>query len=297
MSTAVSALSLVSLTVITMLAFAANSVLCRYALGSNLMDAASFSALRLITGAIFLLSLVYFKDPAFKLAKPSQAKPSQAKPRPVPVLALLAYMLGFSFAYNQLSAATGALLLFGFVQITMLAFALRGGECPTLAGIAGYAVAVSGLLYLVAPGLESPPLSYAGLMAIAGVAWGIYSILGAGGRDLTQATAQNFFYASLIAIFVSFSQIQNLSITWQGALAAAVSGAVTSGLGYSIWYYLVGSIRAMTAALAQLSVPAIAAVGGALLLLEPLNQRIVLSTLLTLGGTAFVLVVTERKPH
>ena len=287
MSTAVSALSLVLLTVITMLAFAANSVLCRYALGSNLMDAASFSALRLITGAIFLLSLVYFKDPAFKLAKP----------RTVPVLALLAYMLGFSFAYNQLSAATGALLLFGFVQITMLAFALRGGECPTLAGIAGYAVAVSGLLYLVAPGLESPPLSYAGLMAIAGVAWGIYSILGAGGRDPTQATAQNFFYASLIAIFVSFSQIQNLSITWQGALAAAVSGAVTSGLGYSIWYYLVGSIRAMTAALAQLSVPAIAAVGGALLLLEPLNQRIVLSTLLTLGGTAFVLVVTERKPH
>ena len=287
MSTAVSGLSLVLLTVITMLAFAANSVLCRYALGLNLMDAASFSALRLIAGAIFLLSLVYFKDSAFKLAKP----------RTVPVLALLTYMLGFSFAYNQLSAATGALLLFGFVQITMLAFALRGGECPTLAGIAGYAVAVSGLLYLVAPGLESPPLSYAGLMAIAGVAWGIYSILGAGGRDLTQATAQNFFYASLIAIFVSFSQIQNLSITWQGALAAAVSGAVTSGLGYSIWYYLVGSIRAMTAALAQLSVPAIAAVGGALLLLEPLNQRIVLSTLLTLGGTAFVLVVTERKPH
>ena len=287
MSTAVSSLSLVLLTVITMLAFAANSVLCRYALGSNLMDAASFSALRLIAGAIFLLSLVYFKDSAFKLAKP----------RTVPVLALLVYMLGFSFAYNQLSAATGALLLFGFVQITMLAFALRGGECPTLAGIAGYAVAVSGLLYLVAPGLESPPLSYAGLMAIAGVAWGIYSILGAGGRDPTQATAQNFFYASLIAIFVSFSQIQNLSITWQGALAAAVSGAVTSGLGYSIWYYLVGSIRAMTAALAQLSVPAIAAVGGALLLLEPLNQRIVLSTLLTLGGTAFVLVVTERKPH
>ena len=286
MSTAVSALSLVLLTVITMLAFAANSVLCRYALGSNLMDAASFSALRLIAGAIFLLSLVYFKDSAFKLAKP----------RTVPVLALLTYMLA-SFAYNQLSAATGALLLFGFVQITMLAFALRGGECPTLAGIAGYAVAVSGLLYLVAPGLESPPLSYAGLMAIAGVAWGIYSILGAGGRDPTQATAQNFFYASLIAIFVSFSQIQNLSITWQGALAAAVSGAVTSGLGYSIWYYLVGSIRAMTAALAQLSVPAIAAVGGALLLLEPLNQRIVLSTLLTLGGTAFVLVVTERKPH
>lgn len=287
MSTAVSGLSLVLLTVITMLAFAANSVLCRYALGSNLMDAASFSALRLIAGAIFLLSLVYFKDSAFKLAKP----------RTVPVLALLVYMLGFSFAYNQLSAATGALLLFGFVQITMLAFALRGGECPTLAGIAGYAVAVSGLLYLVAPGLESPPLSYAGLMAIAGVAWGIYSILGAGGRDPTQATAQNFFYASLIAIFVSFSQIQNLSITSQGALAAAVSGAVTSGLGYSIWYYLVGSIRAMTAALAQLSVPAIAAVGGALLLLEPLNQMIVLSTLLTLGGTAFVLVVTERKPH
>lgn len=287
MSTAVSGLSLVLLTVITMLAFAANSVLCRYALGSNLMDAASFSALRLIAGAIFLLSLVYFKDSAFKLAKP----------RTVPVLALLAYMLGFSFAYNQLSAATGALLLFGFVQITMLAFALRGGERPALAGIAGYAVAVSGLLYLVAPGLESPPLSYAGLMAIAGVAWGIYSILGAGGRDPTQATAQNFFYASLIAIFVSFSQIQNLSITWQGALAAAVSGAVTSGLGYSIWYYLVGSIRAVTAALAQLSVPAIAAVGGALLLLEPLNQRIVLSTLLTLGGTAFVLVVTERKPH
>lgn len=213
----------------------------------------------------------------------------------MPVLALLAYMLGFSFAYNQLSAATGAFLLFGFVQITMLAYVLKGGERPTFASIAGYAVAVSGLLYLVAPGLESPPLRYAGLMAIAGVAWGIYSLLGAGGKNPTQATAQNFFYASLIAIVVSLSQIKNVSISWQGVLAAAVSGAVTSGLGYSIWYYFSGLIRSVTAALAQLSVPAIAAVGGALLLLEPLNQRVVPSTLLTLGGIAFVLVMSGRK--
>ena len=281
MNSAVSGLSLVLLTGVTMIAFAANSVLCRYALGSDLIDAASFTAMRLISGAAFLMCLVYVKAPSFKLAKP----------RFVPVLALLAYMLGFSFAYNQLSAATGALLLFGFVQITMLAYALRGGERPTLASIAGYAVAVSGLLYLVAPGLESPPLAYAGLMAIAGVAWGIYSLLGAGGEDPTQATAQNFFYASLIAIVVSLSQIQNFSISWQGALAATVSGAATSGLGYSIWYFLLGSIRSATAALAQLSVPAIAAVGGALLLLEPLSQRIVLSTLMTIGGIAFVLVV------
>ena len=287
MSSAVGGLSLVLLTIVTIIAFAANSLLCRYALGLDLIDAASFSALRLITGATFLLCLVYFKDPSFKLAKP----------RIVPVLALLAYMLGFSFAYNQLSAATGALLLFGFVQITMLAYALRSGERLTLAGIAGYAVAVSGLLYLVAPGLESPPLAYAGLMAIAGVAWGIYSVLGAGGRDPTQATAQNFFYASLIAIVISFSQIQNFAISWQGALAATISGAVTSGLGYSIWYYLLGRIRSVTAALAQLSVPAIAAVGGALLLLEPLDQRVVLSTLLTVGGIAFVLVVRGTRPR
>ena len=285
MNSAGGGLGLVLLTGITMIAFAANSVLCRYALGSDLIDAASFSALRLISGAAFLMCLVYVRDASFKLDKP----------RIVPVLALLAYMLGFSFAYNQLSAATGALLLFGFVQITMLAYALKGGERPTLASIAGYAVAVSGLLYLVAPGLESPPPGYAGLMAIAGVAWGIYSLLGAGGKDPTQATAQNFFYASLIAIVVSLSQIQNFSISWQGVLAATVSGAVTSGLGYSIWYYLLGLIRSVTAALAQLSVPAIAAVGGALLLLEPLNQRIVLSTLLTLGGIAFVLVVRGRK--
>ena len=285
MNSAGGGLGLVLLTGITMIAFAANSVLCRYALGSDLIDAASFSALRLISGAAFLMCLVYVNDASLKLDKP----------RIVPVLALLAYMLGFSFAHNQLSAATGALLLFGFVQITMLAYALKGGERPTLASIAGYAVAVSGLLYLVAPGLESPSPGYAGLMAIAGVAWGIYSLLGAEGKDPTQATAQNFCYASLIAIVVSLSQIQNFSISWQGVLAATVSGAVTSGLGYSIWYYLLGLIRSVTAALAQLSVPAIAAVGGALLLLEPLNQRIVLSTLLTLGGIAFVLVVRGRK--
>ena len=285
MSTAVNGLSLVLLTDITMVAFAANSLLCRYALGSDLIDAASFSALRLITGAAFLMCLGCIKDASFNLARP----------RVVSVLALLTYMLGFSFAYNQLSAATGALLLFGFVQITMLAYVLKGGERSTLASIAGYAVAVSGLLYLVAPGLESPPLRYAGLMAIAGVAWGVYSLLGAGGKNPTQATAQNFFYASLIAIVVSLSQIKNVSISWQGVLAATVSGAVTSGLGYSIWYYLLGLIRSVTAALAQLSVPAIAAVGGALLLLEPLNQRVVLSTLLTLGGIAFVLVVSGRK--
>ena len=257
---------------------------CRYALGSDLIDAASFSALLLISGAAFLMCLVYIKDTSFKLAKP----------RIVPVLALLVYMLGFSFAYNQLSAATGALLLFGFVQITILAYVLRGGERPTLASIAGYAVAVSGLLYLIAPGLESPPPGYSGLMATAGVAWGIYSLLGARGTDPTQATAQNFFYALLIAIVFSVGQVQNFSISWQGVLATTISGAVTSGLGYSIWYYLLERIRSVTAALARLSVPAIAAVGGALLL-EPLNQRIVLSTLLTLGGIAFVLVVRGRK--
>jgi drug/metabolite transporter (DMT)-like permease len=278
-------LGLVVLTGITMIAFAANSVLCRYALGSDLVDAASFSTIRLVTGATLLMCLVYIKDNTFRSAKPSI----------VPVLALLVYMLGFSFAYNQLSAATGALLLFGFVQVTMLAYALKGGERASLASIAGYVVAFSGLLYLVAPGLDSPPLVYAGLMATAGVAWGVYSLLGAEGKDPTQATAQNFFYASLIAIVFSLTQIQNFFISWEGALAATLSGAVTSGLGYSLWYYLLGHIRSVTAALAQLSVPAIAAFGGSLLLLEPLNQRIVLATLLTLGGIGFVLAVRDRN--
>lgn len=262
-----------------MLAFAANSVLCRLALGSNLIDAASFTTIRLVSGTLCLLAIVMRRNPQWR----------PQSPKWTPVLALYAYMACFSFAYQGLSAGTGALLLFGCVQLTMISTAIYKGERFSARAWIGLLLAFGGLVYLVLPGVEAPDPAYSLLMAIAGIAWGLYSLSGIQGSDPTSATANNFLYAMPLAIMVSLLVSHSLSTTWQGVVLATASGAIASGVGYAIWYRVLTQIRASSAAIVQLSVPALATIGGVVLLAEPVGLRLVLATALTIGGIGLFL--------
>ena len=262
-----------------MLAFAANSLLCRLALGQQLIDAASFTAVRVIAGAV-TLGLIML--PRWRIK-------GRANVDWRSTAMLFTYMAFFSFAYLSLSAGTGALILFGAVQLTMLIAALRGGEQFPLASRIGLALAVIGLVYLVSPGLTAPDPIGAILMAVAGVAWGFYSLLGRNVADPLEATANNFIYSVPLVILVGLLFMDRLHGSLIGLTLAAVSGAVTSGLGYVIWYAALRGLTATRAATVQLSVPAIAALGGVLLLSEPLTIRLVVATVATLGGIWIVL--------
>lgn len=275
----------VLLTAAAMLAFAANSLLCRMALGDGSIDAASFMTVRMGSGAA---TLFLFVLPHWRRAGRAPADWRAAA-------MLFAYMAFFSFAYLSLSAGTGALLLFGAVQLTMFTAALRAGEAfPPLAWI-GFILAVAGLVYLVSPGVTAPDPLGAVLMAAAGVAWGIYSLLGRGVRDPLQATANNFILGLPLVLAVSLLFLGDFSVTARGLLLAVLSGAVASGLGYVIWYAALRGLAATSAATVQLSVPVIAALGGALLLAETLTPRLLLASAATLGGIAIVLGVRARR--
>ena len=270
----------VVLTVAAMAAFAANSVLCRMSLGNNLIDATSFTAIRIVSGAICLVVISMMRNTEWRPAKPNW----------LPILSLFTYMACFSFAYQSLSTGTGALLLFGFVQLTMIAAALFTGERLSGWSWFGLSVAIGGMIYLVLPGLEAPDPFNSILMAIAGMAWGAYSLFGMGQGDATSATANNFLYAIPLAILWCIFRNDDLFLTYHGTLLAAISGAVTSGVGYAIWYKALKGITASTASIVQLSVPALATLGGVALLSEPLNLRIAVSIALTLSGIAIVII-------
>jgi drug/metabolite transporter (DMT)-like permease len=267
------------LTFIAMMAFAANSLLCRAALGEGLIDAASFTTIRAVSGAVTLLLIVL---PNWRTKQTTPASWRSA-------LMLFIYMAFFSFAYLSLSAGTGALLLFGAVQLTMFTAALRGGEPFSILSWCGRVLAVVGIIYLVLPGVTAPDPLGAALMVIAGIAWGLYSLTGKGVGNPLQATANNFLLAVPLAILVSVFFIGQLQISVRGLLLALVSGSVTSGLGYAIWFAALKGLKATRAATVQLSVPAIAAAGGVLVLAEPITLRLVLASAATLGGIAIVL--------
>jgi len=273
------------LTLTAMVAFAANSLLCRLALGQELIDAASFTSIRLMAGAILLGAIM---APKWRSSRPALSWPA--------VAALSCYMVFFSFAYLTLSAGSGALLLFGAVQLTMFSVAFRAGERFSLPAWIGLLAALAGLAYLVAPGVTAPDPFGAALMVTAGIGWGVYSLLGRGSSSPLQATAGNFVYAVPVALLMSVLFIARIQITWQGALVAAASGALASGLGYTIWYAALRGLRASSAATVQLSVPLIAAIGGAVFLTEPFTPRLGVASVLTLGGIWLVLAQRSRLP-
>ncbi len=262
-----------------MLAFAANSLLCRLALGQGLIDAASFTTIRVISGAV-TLSLVML--PRWRARGRSSADWRS-------VATLFTYMACFSFAYLSLSAGTGALVLFGAVQLTMFTVALRGGEQFSVLSWAGLAMAICGLVYLVSPGVTAPDPLGAVLMAVAGIAWGFYSLLGRGVADPVEATAYNFIYAVPLVIVTSLLFAGEFHASLAGATFAVTSGAIASGLGYVIWYAALRGLTATRAATVQLSVPVIAAFGGVILISEQITLRLLLASAATLGGVAIVL--------
>ncbi|CAJ0805381.1 hypothetical protein LMG19083_04225 [Ralstonia psammae] len=280
------ALRTVLLTSITMVAFASNSLLCRLALQHAAIDAASFSSIRLISGAIVLAILAR--------AAASRAPPARVDWAAATMLFL--YVAFFSFAYLTLSAGTGALILFGAVQLTMLVAGLRAGERFEPLGWAGFALAAGGLVYLVSPGVTAPTPLGAALMTVAGAAWGGYSLRGRGLDNPLGATAGNFLRAAPMALALSAVLYGRAHASASGILLALASGAVTSGVGYVIWYAALKGLSAIRAAAVQLSVPPIAAFGAVLFLAEPLTPRLAAASAAILGGIALVLASrTQRK--
>ena len=272
-----------ALTTVAVLAFATNSLLCRLALGQKLIDPASFAAVRMVTGA---MTLALVALPRWRTVGRSTGDWRSAA-------ALFVYMAFFSFAYLSLSAGTGALILFGAVQLTMFAAGLRHGERFPLLSWAGFTLAVIGLVLLVLPGISAPDPMGAVLMAVAGVAWGYYSLIGRRVTDPLEATANNFIYSVPLVIALSVVFLGQFKAGWRGLAFAGASGVVASGLGYVAWYAALKGLSAIRAATVQLSVPFLAACGGALLLSEQVTLRLVLASCMTLGGIA--IVVAQRR--
>lgn len=267
------------LTLLTMIAFAGNSVLCRIALKHTRIDAASFTSIRLVSGAVVLWAIASF----FR-------SKSTGRGNWISAFALFAYAAGFSFAYISLTAATGALLLFGAVQATMIGHGLWTGERFQKQQLVGLMLAFGGLVGLLLPGLSAPPLGGSVLMLIAGVAWGVYSLRGKGVGDPTWVTAGNFLRAMLFAAILSLLLISSSNLDIVGIWYAIASGAVASGLGYAIWYSVLPALKVTNAATVQLSVPVFAAFGGIIILGESVTERFLLASLAILGGIALVIL-------
>ena len=263
-----------------MLAFAGNSLLCRIALRDTAIDAASFTAIRIASGALMLAIVLKARGQSISVSGPMAGGSWLA------ALMLFSYAAFFSFAYRELSAATGALLLFGAVQMTMMGFGFFSGERLGGVKLVGLALALGGLVTLLLPGLAAPPLQGAAFMVAAGASWGVYSILGKGLGEPTAATGGNFMRAVPFAAALGLAAMNHSSVDLHGALYAVLSGAITSGLGYALWYAALPALTATSAAIIQLSVPAIAALGGALLLSEPLTTRLLIASAAILGGIA-----------
>ncbi|MDP1532267.1 MAG: DMT family transporter [Rubrivivax sp.] len=270
------------LTALALLAFAANSLFCRAALRDTAIDAATFTTVRLVSGALTLWLIVMLRRGGPVLAGDWRS-----------AAALFVYAIAFSLAYRSLTAAAGALLLFGAVQMTMTAYGLWRGERMRRLQWLGLAVALSGLAGLLLPGLSAPPLGGAVLMIAAGMAWGVYSLRGRGSGDPISATAGNFLRTVPLALACSLLLFDMARWDVTGAMLAVASGGLASGIGYAIWYAALPGLKASTAATLQLSVPVIATFGAIVFLDEQLTLRLVLAAVAVLGGIA--LVIAERR--
>ena len=269
----------VALTILALTAFAANSVLCRAALGEDAIDAASFSALRLLSGALTLWVLVALRR--------GRTQPSGSW---LSATCLFLYAVPFSFAYESLATGTGALILFGAVQATMLIAAVSSGERPGWLQWLGLLTALGGLVYLVLPGVSAPDPLGSALMTVAGISWGLYSLRGRAATDALGETAGNFARSLPLMALVSAASLSVLRVDATGAVLAVASGALASGVGYALWFAALPSLTATVAATVQLSVPVLAAVGGVIFMAEMVTSRLVIASLLILGGVALALL-------
>ena len=279
-----SQLKIITLVAITMVAFAGNSLLCRLALQQSQMDPASFTSIRLVSGAAALWLLVSFRDSS-----------QTGRGNWLSAFALFVYAACFSFGYVSLPAATGALLLFGAVQATMISHGIISGERMRPRQVAGLILALSGVVALFLPGISAPPITGSILMLLSGIAWGAYSLRGKGAADPTKVTAGNFLRSIPFAAALSVATIGDANLGQAGIWYAVASGAIASGLGYALWYLVLPSLKSTSAATVQLSVPVIAAFGGILFLAESITPRLVIASVAILGGIA--LVILEKSPE
>jgi drug/metabolite transporter (DMT)-like permease len=273
------------LTVLALIAFAANSIFARLALGDLSIDPASYTTVRLVTGAATLWLIANFRQ-ANKPASYDGGWSSAAM--------LFLYATTFSFAYISLTTGTGALILFASVQITMIAVGLYAGERPSALHWLGLVIAIAGLTYLVSPGVAAPSALGSLLMGTAGVAWGVYSLLGRGVSNPVHATAKNFLRSVPLALVILIFSSSSWALTAEGFLWAALSGSITSALGYVIWYAALRGLSATLAATVQLSVPAIAALGGGVFLSEQITLRLILSGAVILAGVGLA-ICSQKK--
>jgi drug/metabolite transporter (DMT)-like permease len=285
-------------TTFALTAFAFNSILCRLALRGDEADAVGFTTVRLVSGAVTLIVISYF------FGSPRVSKGDTVKLDVSPLLTrglphygnwasaffLFAYAICFSFAYLGLTAATGALILFGSVQMTMIGMAIIRGERPQSLEWLGLIVAVGGLVYLVLPGLSSPPLSSSLLMAGAGIAWGFYTLRGKGSADPLGDTAGNFVRTLPLMLLAAIPFLSQIHLSNRGIILALLSGAIASGIGYTVWYAALKYHTSTRAAVLQLAVPVIAAAGGVILLSEEASVRLLVATVLVLGGIALTIL-------
>lgn len=279
-----SAVRVAVFTLFALLAFAGNSLLCRAALIHTDIDPVSFTAVRLISGALVLWLLISIK---------SENRAGEGSWWSA--LALFAYAIAFSVSYVSLSTAAGALLLFGAVQASMIAYGFWRGERFTLLQSLGFIFACAGLVGLLLPGLSAPPVGAGLLMMLSGVAWGIYSLRGKSGGDPLKVTAGNFVRTVPMALMLALLCVDGLSFDLKGVCYAVLSGALTSGLGYALWYTALPYLKASTAATVQLSVPLVAAVGAVLFLAEPFSIRLILASIAILGGIALVTLTARQR--
>jgi drug/metabolite transporter (DMT)-like permease len=268
-------------TIVALIAFAANSVLCRMALGASSIDAASFTIIRLLSGALILAAILQIGG---KKSSNSQNGSWFAS------VMLFAYAITFSFAYITLDTGTGALILFGAVQITMILVSLASGNRLHITEWLGMAIAFAGFVYLVLPSVTTPSIAGFLLMTAAGIAWGIYTLRGRGSDNPLIDTAYNFLRTIPVILIVAIITIPYARYSTQGVVLAILSGAIASGIGYSIWYRALGGLTATQAAVVQLLVPVIAAIGGIVFVSEAITLRLMLSSLLILGGILLVIL-------
>jgi drug/metabolite transporter (DMT)-like permease len=283
----ISLLAVTSCAAFALVAFAANSILCRLALVDGAIDAASFTTIRLVSGALVLGLLL--KLPPFN-------KPVKSKGSWFSATILFFYAAAFSFAYNTLSTGTGALILFGAVQLTMLIAALLCGERFRCGESLGVLAAFAGLVYLVLPGVTAPSLSGSLLMTGAGIAWGIYSLKGRGSAAPLADTTGNFTRSLPFVAALSFFFLREIHVTFTGALLAVLSGGLASGLGYAVWYAALQGMTSIRASIVQLAVPVLAALGGVLFLSEVITLRLIVATLAILGGVGLAVAGRGSDP-
>ncbi|MFT4928349.1 MAG: drug/metabolite transporter (DMT)-like permease [Phenylobacterium sp.] len=275
-------------TVLALLAFAANSVLCRLAMGEEgSIDAAGFTIIRLLSGIVVLMLILAFGGRQKGVAFAQSGSWSAA-------FMLFVYAICFSFAYVSLDTATGAVILFGSVQLSIILLSLLSGNRLLLAEWVGVLLAFAGFVYLMLPGVTMPSVSGFMLMVTAGCAWGVYTLKGKGSKNPLMDTGNNFLRTSPLLVVLAVVSWQNLQFSAEGVLWAVLSGAIASGIGYTIWYMALGGLATTQAAVVQLSVPVIAAVGGIVFVAEPITLRLVIAAAMILSGI-FVVVLGRRK--